>query len=356
MSLPSCQSRFVLAKRPEGNFREGEHLVFESSAPLPSVAEGQLLVRNLYMSLDPALRPQMSVRTYVDPVPVGTTMRAATVGEVVTAAPGFKEGDLVLTNDFDVGGWQEYYAANPKQVSKIAMPPGAPINAALGILGLTGLTAYFGLLRVGNPAAGETVVVSGAAGATGSVVAQIAKHVVGCKVVGIAGGAEKCKFLIEELGLDDAIDYKAEKDLNAALKRTCPKGIDVYFDNVGGDQLNACLRRMRVHGRVACCGAISGYDQLGSKVELPGIPGNVAASFVSSRLRVQGFLIMDFMAEFPQALMELSTWLKQGKLKNAETVVDGLPNACKAFRDMFEGKNKGKLTVKIAEPTRLSKL
>mmetsp|Transcript_71709 Transcript_71709/g.181156 ORF Transcript_71709/g.181156 Transcript_71709/m.181156 type:complete len:357 (-) Transcript_71709:173-1243(-) len=356
MAPPATQGRFILAKRPQGNFNEGEHLVWEAAAPMPQVGPGQLLVRNLYMSLDPALRPQMSIRTYVNPVPVGDTMRASTVGEVVRGAGQFKEGDLVLTADFDVGGWQEYYVAKPNQVQLVVLPPGAPVNAALGILGLTGLTAYFGLLRCGNPVAGETVVVSGAAGATGSVVAQIAKHVLGCTVVGIAGGEAKCRFLVEDLGLDAAIDYKAEKDLNQALRRVCPKGVDIYFDNVGGDQLNACLRRMRLNGRVVMCGAISGYDQLGGSSDQPGIPSNVAASIVSSRLMLRGFIVMDFASEFPAALTDLGSWLHQGKIQNAETVVEGLPKAAQAFRGLFEGSNKGKLTVKIAELSPRSKL
>lgn len=356
MTVPATQGRFVLAKRPSGSFTEGEHLVWEPRAPMPEVQPGQILVRNLYMSLDPALRPQMSIRTYVDPVPVGSTMRASTVGEVVRGAGGFKDGDLVLTVGFDVGGWQEYYVAEPHEVQLLSLPPGSPVNAALGILGITGLTAYFGLLRCGMPVAGETVVVSGAAGATGSVAAQIAKHIIGCKVVGIAGGAAKCRFLMEELGLDAAIDYKAEKDLNKAIRQACPKGVDVYFDNVGGDQLNACLRRMRRNGRVVMCGAISGYDQLGTSSPQPGIPSEIAASIVSSRLTLRGFIVMDFAMEFPAAFVDLGSWLKQGKIKNAETVVDGLPNAAKAFRGLFEGSNTGKLTVKIAEPVIRSKL
>eukprot|EP00929_Paragymnodinium_shiwhaense_P023905 TRINITY_DN14857_c0_g1_i1.p1 TRINITY_DN14857_c0_g1~~TRINITY_DN14857_c0_g1_i1.p1 ORF type:complete len:377 (+),score=56.82 TRINITY_DN14857_c0_g1_i1:60-1133(+) len=357
MTVPTTQGRFVLAKRPQGSFKEGEHLVWEAAAPVPAVGSNQLLVRNLYMSLDPALRPQMSIRTYVDPVPVGSTMRASTVGEVVQGAGEFRVGDLVLTADFDVGGWQEYYVAKPGQVRPVFLPPGVPVNAALGILGLTGLTAYFGLLRCGAPVAGETVVVSGAAGATGSVVAQIAKHVLGCTVVGIAGGVEKCRFLTEDLGIDAAIDYKAEKDLNQALRKACPKGVDVYFDNVGGDQLNACLRRMRLNGRIVMCGAISGYDQLGkSSNDQPGIPSNVVASIVSSRLALRGFIVMDFVNEFPKALADLGSWLQQGKIKNAETVVHGLPNAAQAFRGLFDGTNKGKLTVKIAERSPSSKL
>lgn len=354
VQLPDTQQRFVLAKRPAGNFREGEHLVFEAEAAMPRPGEGQVLVKNLYMSLDPALRPQMSVRTYVEPVAVGSVMRASTIGQVIVGAGPLKEGDLVMTNSFDVGGWQEYYAANAKEVRKVAVPPGMSPSALLGVLGITGLTAYFGLLRVGQPAAGETVVVSGAAGATGSVAAQIAKHVLGCRVVGIAGGAKKCSWLTQQLGLDAAIDYKAEEDLSKAIARECPKGVDVYFDNVGGEQLNACLRRMRRHGRVVMCGAISGYDQLGDKAAgaaEPGIPANVALSIVSSRLKLQGFIVMDYAQDWMTAIMELAGWVQEGKVKAAETVVEGLPKAAQAFRGLFEGANTGKLLVKIADPS-----
>eukprot|EP00811_Abedinium_folium_P001613 NODE_11478_length_1284_cov_5.133967.p1 GENE.NODE_11478_length_1284_cov_5.133967~~NODE_11478_length_1284_cov_5.133967.p1 ORF type:complete len:347 (-),score=100.10 NODE_11478_length_1284_cov_5.133967:244-1215(-) len=316
---------------------------------MPALKDGQVLVRNLYMSLDPALRPQMSIRTYVAPVPVGGTMRANTIGEVAVPAGKLQKGDLVMGN----GGWQEYWAASPKELVPVQIPAGVPLNAALGLYGMTGLTAYFGLLRVGEPKAGETVLVSGAVGATGNVVCQIAK-LLGCRVVGIAGGAEKCRVLTEELGCDAAIDYKSTKDESAlakAIGSACPKGVDVYFDNIGGWQLNAALRRMRLFGRVVMCGAISGYDKIGSSEATgPGIPSQVVASIVSSRLRLQGFIITDFMADFPKALADIATWLKDGRLKNLETVVDGLPKAAAAFRGLFEGSNKGKLTVKIADP------
>lgn len=351
--LPSTQSRFVLAQRPKGTPKEGEDLVFESNARMPVPKEGEAVVRNLFMSLDPALRPQMSIRTYVEPVPIGDTMRASTVGEVVVPVGPHQQGDLVMGR----GGWQEYYAAPASELMPVRLPVGIPVNAALGLLGVTGLTAYFGLLNIGEPKAGETVLVSGAAGATGSAAAQIAKHCVGCRVVGIAGGPEKCRVLVEELGLDAAIDYKAEPDLAKAITKACPKGVDVYFDNVGGEQLNAALRRMRLFGRVVMCGAISGYDKLGTDADVgPGIPSNLAANIVSSRLRLQGFILSDFFNDWPKAVAELSAWVQEGKIKNLETVVDGLPNAASAFRGMFEGKNSGKLVVKIAEPSARSKL
>lgn len=280
-------------------------------------------------------------------------MRGNTVGQVVQGAGHLKPGDLVQGN----GGWQEYYSAKPNEVTQVSLPPGVPPQLTLGVLGITGLTAYFGLLRVGEPKAGDTVLVSGAAGATGSVAAQIAKHIVGCRVIGIAGGPEKCRFLTEELGLDAAIDYKAVKDLNEALKKECPKGIDVYFDNIGNEQLNAGLRRMRNFGRVVMCGAISGYDELGGKGAMgPGIPSNIVASVVSSRLTLKGFIVTDFAAEWRQAQTDLANWLQQGKVKNAETVVEGLPNAAKAFHGLLNGLNKGKLIVKIADAVGQSKL
>jgi len=328
-------------------------LVYEPSAPMPTVAPGDILVRNLVLSLDPALRPQMSIRTYAPVIPLGGPMRGNTIGEVVQGAGKLQAGDLVR----GMGGWQEYYTDKPGNVLPLSLPKGVPPQQELGILGITGLTAYFGLLRCGEPKAGETVVVSGAAGATGSVAAQIAKHIIGCRVVGIAGGPEKCRFLKEELGLDAAIDYKAVGDLSDALKKECPKGIDVYFDNIGNNQLIAAMRRMRNYGRVVLCGAISGYDELGGKNAVgPGIPSNLIASCISSRLTLKGFIVTDYVSEWGRAQAELYGWLQEGKLKNAETVVEGLPKTAQAFYGLLNGANKGKLIVKIAERAAQSKL
>lgn len=346
MALPSKQHQVKLVKRAPypGSFREGEHLVSFWDQPIQH-EKGHCLVKNLVMSLDPTLRPQMSIDTYVKKVELESVMRATTLGEVVVAAGDFKVGDLVLST-MGEGGFQEYYSAQPRSLQKVILPDDIPITAALGIMGLTGLTAYFGLLRVGQPRKGETVLVSGAAGATGSVVAQIAKHIVGCRVIGIAGGPAKCKFLVDELGLDGAIDYKdAKLDFNKAIKNTCPKGVDVYFDNVGGWMLNACLRRMKYKGRVVCCGAISQYN---SSKEPEGIPAAYVASLVSKSIRMEGFLVMNYISEFSKATTDLAKWLKEGKLRNQETIVEGLENAAAGFRGMFEGKNKGKLLVRIA--------
>jgi len=300
------------------------------------------------MSLDPAMRTQMSIRTYVEPVPLGTVMRAQTVSEVVEDGGGLKRGTLVTAP----GGWQEYYAAHPKELQPVDVPADLPLSSALGVLGGTGLTAYFGLLRVGQPKAGETVLVSGAAGATGNVVCQIAKHVVGCKVVGIAGGADKCRWLVDSLGLDAAIDYKAVGSgagLNKAILEHCPKGVDVYFDNVGGDMLNQALRRMRLFGRIVMCGAISGYNMIGGEDKRVDIKAQYAAAIVSQRVRLQGFIITDYVKEFGAGKRELAEWIRQGKIRNQETVVEGLQHAGAAFRGLFEGVNIGKLIVKISD-------
>jgi len=349
-ALPQTQMQVRLERRPSGPPREGEDLVFYPRQPMPQAGPGQALVRNLVMSLDPALRPQMSIKTYVDAVAVGDVMRATTIGEVVEDASGrFAAGDLVAGQ----GGWQQYYTASPKELQRVAVPADLPAAASLGILGVTGLTAYFGLLRIGAPKAGETVLVSGAAGATGSVAAQIAKRIVGCRVVGIAGGKEKCRWLTDELGLDAAIDYKevgSGEGLSRAIRAHCPKGVDCYFDNVGGDMLNQALRRMNLFGRVVMCGAISGYNAIGGEDTRVDIKAQYAGAIVSQRLKLQGFIVYDFFKELPQALHDLAQWVREGRVKDQMTVVDGLEKAGAAFRGLFEGLNTGKLVVRVAEP------
>jgi NADPH-dependent curcumin reductase CurA len=222
------------------------------------------------------------------------------------------------------------------------LPPGVPLTAALSVLGITGMTAYFGLLDVGQPKAGETVVVSGAAGATGSVVGQIAK-IKGCHVVGIAGGPQKCKWVTNDLGFDACIDYKSE-NVGARLKQLCPKGIDVYFDNVGGDILDAVLAHIRLHARIVLCGAISMYNS----TDLPPGPKNYI-SLVIHRGRMEGFIITDFLPRFPEAFMQISQWIGEGKIKYAVDVVQGLENATSAINRLFTGANTGKLLVQISE-------
>ena len=332
--------QWVLAGRPEGmvspsNFerREGE---------IPRPGEGELLVRNLYLSLDPAMRGWMNdVPSYIPPVAIGEVMRGGCVAEVVESRhPDFAEGELA----FGMFGWQEFAVAavgGPGPVTKL--PPGVNPVLALSALGWTSLTAYFGLEDVAKPQAGETVVVSGAAGATGSVVGQLAK-LKGCRVVGIAGGPEKCAWLTDELGFDAAIDYRSE-DVPAQLKKLCPQGIDVFWDNVGGEILEAALNRLALHARVVFCGAISGYNDTAPP---PG-PRNYVQVLVR-RARVEGFLVFDYVDQMPQALAELAPLVQSGKLRTREDIREGLDSAPEALVDLFTGGNTGKLIVHIADP------
>lgn len=317
------------------NFERREAIV---GAP----GEGQLLVRNLYLSLDPAMRGWMSdAPSYIPPVQIGEVMRGGCVAEVIASAEdGFAAGDLV----FGMFGWQEYAVVDvtgPALVSKL--PAGVRPTDALSALGWTSLTAYFGLEDVGKPEPGETVVVSGAAGATGSVVGQLAK-LKGCRVVGIAGGPEKCAWLTAELGFDAAIDYRGE-DVSKRLKELCPDGIHVFWDNVGGEILEAALNRLALHGRVVFCGAISGYND---PAPPPG-PRNYVNILVR-RARVEGFLVFDYVDQMPQALAELAPLVQSGQLKTREDVRDGLDSAPEALVDLFTGANIGKLMVHIADP------
>ncbi len=251
-------------------------------------------------------------------------------------APGFAKGDLVFADT----GWQEYAALPAKQLIKV--PNVEPMTNLLSVYGIAGLTAYFGLLRVGEPKAGETVAVSAAAGSVGSLVGQIAK-IKGCRVIGVAGGAEKCAWLKSELGFDEAIDYKAG-NLYAGLKAAAPKGIDVYFDNTGGEILEACLPLMNMGGRISCCGAVSAYDGAPPAAGPRGIPGLI----VVKRLRMQGFIVMDFYDERAAAMADLQKWVAEGRLKVQEDVIDGLENTPAALIGLLAGENRGKRMVKVA--------
>lgn len=331
-------TQWVLANRPDGMVSPSNFERREESVDDPG--EGQLLVRNLYLSLDPAMRGWISdVPSYIPPVQIGEVMRGGCVAEVVSSRHDeFSEGDLV----FGMLGWQEYAVVDvggPALASKL--PEGVSPTGALSALGWTSLTAYFGLEDVGKPQAGETVVVSGAAGATGSVVGQLAK-LKGCRVIGIAGSPEKCAWL-GELGFDDAIDYHAE-DVSKRLKELCPNGIDVFWDNVGGEILEAALSRLALHARVVFCGAISGYND---STPPPG-PRNYTNILVR-RARVEGFLVFDYLDQMPQALAELAPLVGAGKLRTREDIRDGLDNAPAALVDLYTGANTGKLIVRVAE-------
>jgi NADPH-dependent curcumin reductase CurA len=339
MTTPAPTNRqWRLASRPTGPVTDANFELVTS--PVPALEkDGQVLVRNLYLSLDPTQRGWMARDTYMPAVPIGDVMRSLAGGRVVESRhPGYAAGDLVT----GLFGWQDYALVDAERPGALRkLPPGVPLPLAMGALGITGLTAYFGLLDVGNAKAGDVVVVSGAAGATGAMVGQIAK-IKGCHVVGIAGGAEKCAW-IRELGFDAAVDYKSE-DVAARLRELCPKGIDVYFDNVGGDILDAALARLAMHARVVVCGAISQYDQAGP----PAGPKNYLGLLVS-RARMEGFLVSDFAPRFGEAAAEMAVWLAAGKIKDRVDVIDGLENAPRALGRLFRGENIGKQLLRIAE-------
>lgn len=333
-------TQWVLASRPDGMVEPSNFERREASVGQPG--EGQLLVRNLYLSLDPAMRGWISdAPSYIPPVQIGEVMRGGCVSEVVESAHGdFAQGDLV----FGMFGWQEYAIVDvggPAPVTKL--PDGVNPVDALSALGWTSLTAYFGLEDIGKPQPGETVVVSGAAGATGSVVGQLAK-LKGCRVIGIAGGPEKCAWLTDELGFDGAIDYRAE-DVSRGLKQLCPDGINVFWDNVGGEILEAALNRLALHGRVVFCGAISGYND---PAPPPG-PRNYVNILVR-RARIEGFLVFDYVEQMPQALAALAPLVQSGQLRTREDIREGLDDAPSALVDLFTGANIGKLIVHIADP------
>lgn len=331
--MPSNR-QFLLAQRPVGLPRPDTFRRVET--PVGEPAEGQVLVRNHYLSIDPAMRGWMNEgKSYIEPVRLGEVMRALGVGEVVASRhPQFPVGGFVG----GALGVQDYFLGEPKGLYPVD-PKLAPLPLYLSALGMTGLTAYFALLEVGAPKAGETVVISGAAGAVGSIAGQIAK-LKGCRVVGIAGGEQKCRYLVEELGFDAAIDYKHE-DVATGLKRTCPKGVDVYFDNVGGDILDAVLARLTYKARVVICGAISQYNNL----EAPVGPRNYLSLLVN-RARMEGFVVMDHAAHFPAALRELGGWLASGQLKSREDIIEGLDAFPDALLKLFSGENFGKLVLK----------
>jgi NADPH-dependent curcumin reductase CurA len=328
--------QWLLARRPDGPIRDGDFTFVETEAPAPG--EGEVLVRALMLSCDPTQRAWIAGDTYLPAVRVGEVMRSFGAGRIEASnSPGFKVGDMVL----GLVGWQDYAAMKPDgQLNKL--PRDAPLELTMGVLGMIGVTAYFGLIDVGRPVAGETVVVSGAAGATGSLVGQIAR-IKGCRAIGIAGGMEKCRWLTEELGFDAAIDYKSE-NVKARLKELCPKGVDIFFDNVGGPILDAALARLAMRGRVVLCGGIAAYDA----AEPPPGPKNYL-NLVSKRGRMEGFLVFDYMPRAAEAIGALSGWVKAGELKYRVDVQHGLENAPAALRRLFEGKNEGKQLLRVAE-------
>ncbi len=331
--MTQMNRQILLASRPEGaasvdNFRLVETLL----APLQ---EGQVRVRNHYLSLDPYMRGRMNdSKSYAAPQPLDEVMIGGTVGEVVESRnPKYKPGDKVV----GMFGWQEFGTSDGSGMQPVDTTH-VPLSAYLGPVGMPGVTAWYGLNRIIAPKAGETVVVSAASGAVGSVVGQLAKRA-GCRAVGIAGGAEKCRYVVETLGFDACVDYKAG-NLYQDLKAATPNGVDGYFENVGGDVLDATLARMNAFGRVALCGMIAGYDGNPQPLKYPGL-------LLTQRLLVQGFIVSEHMDVWPQALKELGTLVAQKQLVYRETVADGLENAPSAFLGMLKGQNFGKQLVKL---------
>jgi NADPH-dependent curcumin reductase CurA len=308
-----------------------------TEAPIPTVKAGEVGLKVRYISLDAANRAWMQGATYRDAVVAGSVMAGGAVAEVVESkAQGFAPGDLVFADT----GWQEYAVLPAKRL--ILLPKVEPITHLLSVYGIAGLTAYFGLLKVAAPRPGETVVVSAAAGSVGSLAGQIAK-IKGCRSVGIAGGEDKCQWVVQELGFDAAVDYKAGPVFKA-LKAAAPSGIDVYFDNVGGDILEACLAQMNIGGRIACCGAISAYDGPAPAHGPRGVPGLI----VVKRLTLKGFIVTDYVAERAAAIADLQGWVASQKLKVQEDVIEGLENTPSALIGLLAGQNRGKRMVKVS--------
>ena len=332
--MTDTNRQILLVEKPADKLGREHFKLVEGRMPEPK--DGEALLRVRYISLDAANRAWMHGATYRSAVEANTVMAGGGIAEVVASkAPGLKPGDLV----FGDTGWQEYAAVPAKYLSK--MPRLEPMTHLLSVYGIAGLTAYFGLLDVGKPKAGETVVVSAAAGSVGSIVGQIAK-IKGCRIVGIAGGKDKCHWLTSELGFDAAVDYKDGATFKA-LRTAAPKGIDVYFDNVGGDILEACIAQMNLNGRIACCGAISQYDGVPSAHGPRGVPGLI----VVKRLTMQGFIVMDYMDRRDAALADLQSWVSSGKLKVQEDVISGLENTPQALIGLLAGENRGKRMVKV---------
>lgn len=327
-----------LVARPVGLIKESDFGWYEE--PIPTLGEGKFLIRNIYLSLDPANRGWVrEVKSYIPPVAIGEVMRGITIGVVEQSHHAdFQAGDIVQ----GILGWQEYAVTDGVGITRLPRDPVLPLTAFLGLFGIIGPTAYFGLLDIGNPKAGETLVVSAAAGAVGSLVGQIGK-IKGCRVVGIAGTNEKCHWITEELGFNTAVNYKTES-IGESLKTHCPDGIDVYFDNVGGEILDAVLSLINLRARIVICGTIS---QANATEPVPG-PYNFR-NILTQRARIEGFIVLDYVDRFQEAIEDLRRWLAEGNIQYRVDLVDGLENAPRAINKLFDGSNKGKLIIKVSE-------
>lgn len=331
--MPIRNRQWLLASRPRGAVEESNFRLEETT--VPALRDGELLVRVHYLSLDPYMRGRMNeAKSYAPSQPLGEVMIGGTVGEVVDSRkPGFATGELVV----GMGGWQEYFVSDGKGLRKVSRR--LPESLQLGVLGMPGITAWYGLLQVGKPKPDETVVVSAASGAVGSVVGQLAK-LKGCRAVGIAGGPVKCAHVVTDLGFDACVDYKSET-FRESFEAAVPRGIDVVFENVGGAVLDASLARMNLSGRIALCGLIAGYG--GQDISMRNV-----GSILVNRLLVQGFIISDHLGLWPEAMKELGEAVASGKIKYRETVAQGIENAPRAFMGLLRGENLGKQLVKVA--------
>ncbi len=339
VDLPGTNRQIVLARRPKAKPSLDDFAFVEGT--VPEIADGQVLVRTLYVSVDPYMRGRMSdEKSYVAPFALNEPIAGGAIGEVIESRSSqFHEGDVVA----GMFGWQQYAACDEGTIRTVN-PKIAPVTTALGLLGMPGLTAYFGLLDIGRPKKGETVVVSGAAGAVGTVVVQIAK-IHETRVVGIAGSDTKCAYLEEQLGIDETINYKETPDLESAIGASCPNGVDIYFDNVGGPISDAVINHLNRFARVPVCGAISSYnkggDDLGPRVQI---------KLIKTSSLMQGFLVGNFADRFEEASLKLAKWYTDGRLTYEETILEGFDRIPEAFLGLFEGTNLGKLLVKVADP------
>ncbi|MEH6635641.1 MAG: NADP-dependent oxidoreductase [Halioglobus sp.] len=330
--------QYYLSARPQG-MPTAEDVPFRD-VPVLEPRAGEVVLRNLYISLDPAIRGWMGdAPNYIDPIAIDEAIRSSVIGRVVkSGSSDYAVGDVAM----GVGAWERYTTAPATAITRLDESAGIALSNFLGVLGPTGLTAYFGLLEVGKPKAGETVLVSAAAGAVGSIVGQIAK-MKGCHVVGMAGTDDKCAWLVEELGFDAAINYKTCGDYGDAIRQKCPNGVDVYFDNVGGEILDAALLCLNKFARVAVCGWISTYN-------IPHAPGPVNLwQLVAQSVTVQGFVILDYLDRFPEGIGQLLAWFAAGDIKCREELVDGLDQVLPTFLRLFDGSNQGKLVIRIPQ-------
>jgi len=329
---------WILVRRPSGLLDEDDLVLRKATISGPE--PGMIVVRNRFISLDPAIRDWMSEsKSYLPPIPLGTPVWATVAGEVVASnSSKLAVGDKV----WGLGGWAEHSVLSDDRVYVIDESLGLPLNNHLSVVGAVGMTAYYGLLKIGQPRAGETVLVSAAAGAVGSLVGQIAR-IKGCRAVGVAGSDEKCRWLTEDLGFAASFNYKTCDDLEAAIAAACPDGVDVYFDNVGGELLDAALMNINEHARIVFCGRISAQNEDDRRV--PG-PWNMWQILAKSA-RLEGFLIREYFPDFPNGIPKMAAWVRSGEIKFREDIVDGLENAPRAFLKLFDGSNTGKLMVRV---------